>query len=42
MSDRTLSGGHQGAKDEEDNRKEQSKKDLEREKRSTALKKKRA
>jgi len=42
ISDRTLSGGRQGAKDEEANGKEQSKKDIEREKRSAALKKKRA
>jgi hypothetical protein len=42
MSDRTMSGGRQGAKVEKENRKEQSKKDIEREKRSTALKKKRA
>jgi hypothetical protein len=37
-----MSGGRQGAKVEEENRKEQSKKDIEREKRSAALKKKRA
>lgn len=42
MSDRTLSGGRQGALEEEANRKEQSRKDIEREKRSAALKKKRA
>jgi hypothetical protein len=42
MSDRTLSGGRQGAKEEEVYGKEQSKKDIEREKRSSALKKKRA